>query len=139
MSKLQLSMSDMLNHFDPKFGLIIDLFAGGGGASEGIRAALGRDPDVAVNHDPEAISMHTMNHHDTMHFTADVFEVDPMTIEQKREYKRTYMKNYRKLHPTLSYQSVKKWRDDHPEENRKRRREEASKRRAKKKLNEVIL
>lgn len=80
MSKLQLSMSDMLNHFDPDFGLIIDLFAGGGGASEGIRAALGRDPDVAVNHDPEAISMHTVNHHDTMHFTADVFEVDPMTI-----------------------------------------------------------
>ena len=80
MSKLQLSMSDMLNHFDPDFGLIIDLFAGGGGASEGIRAALGRDPDVAVNHDPEAISMHTVNHHDTMHFTADVFEVDPMMI-----------------------------------------------------------
>lgn len=80
MSKLQLSMADMLNHFDPDFGLIIDLFAGGGGASEGIRAALGRDPDVAVNHDPEAISMHTVNHHDTMHFTADVFEVDPMTI-----------------------------------------------------------
>lgn len=80
MSKLQLSMTDMLNHFDPDFGLIIDLFAGGGGASEGIRAALGRDPDVAVNHDPEAISMHTMNHHDTMHFTADVFEVDPKTI-----------------------------------------------------------
>lgn len=83
MSKLQLSMSDMLNHFDPDFGLIIDLFAGGGGASEGIRAALGRDPDVAVNHDPEAISMHTMNHHDTMHFTADVFEVDPKTIFPK--------------------------------------------------------
>ena len=80
MSKLQLNMSNMLNHFDPDFGLIIDLFAGGGGASEGIRAALGRDPDVAVNHDPEAISMHTMNHHDTMHFTADVFEVDPKTI-----------------------------------------------------------
>lgn len=80
MSKLQLSMSDMLNHFDPDFGLIIDLFAGGGGASEGIRSAIGRDPDVAVNHDPEAISMHTANHHDTMHFTADVFEVDPMMI-----------------------------------------------------------
>lgn len=80
MSKIQLSMSDILNHFDPEFGLIIDLFAGGGGASEGIRAALGRDPDVAVNHDPEAISMHTVNHHDTMHFTADVFEVDPKSI-----------------------------------------------------------
>jgi DNA (cytosine-5)-methyltransferase 1 len=80
MSKYQRSMSDMLNHFDPDFGLIIDLFAGGGGASEGIRSALGRDPDVAVNHDPEAISMHTVNHHDTMHFTADVFEVDPKSI-----------------------------------------------------------
>lgn len=77
---LRRSFLEMLTHFDPKFGLIIDLFAGGGGASEGIRAALGRDPDVAVNHDPEAISMHTVNHHDTMHFTADVFEIDPKTI-----------------------------------------------------------
>ena len=80
MSRYQRSMIDMLNHFDPDFGLIIDLFAGGGGASEGIRAALGRDPDVAVNHDPDAVAMHMVNHLDTIHFTADVFEVDPKTI-----------------------------------------------------------
>jgi len=79
-SRYQRSMIDMLNHFDPDFGLIIDLFAGGGGASEGIRAALGRDPDVAVNHDPDAVAMHMVNHLDTIHFTADVFEVDPKTI-----------------------------------------------------------
>ncbi|MEW5832173.1 MAG: DNA cytosine methyltransferase [Campylobacterota bacterium] len=80
MSKIQRTMIDMLDHFDPEFGLIVDLFAGGGGASEGIRAAIGRDPDVAVNHDPDAVAMHQVNHPDTIHFTADVFEVDPKTI-----------------------------------------------------------
>lgn len=80
MSKIQRTMIDMLDHFDPEFGLIVDLFAGGGGASEGIRSAIGRDPDVAVNHDPDAVSMHQVNHPDTIHFTADVFEVDPKTI-----------------------------------------------------------
>lgn len=43
-------------------GLIIDCFAGGGGASVGIEMALGRQVDVAVNHDPEAIRMHKVNH-----------------------------------------------------------------------------
>lgn len=80
MSKIQRTMIDMLDHFDPEFGLIVDLFAGGGGASEGIRSAIGRDPDVAVNHDPDAVAMHQVNHPDTIHFTADVFEVDPKTI-----------------------------------------------------------
>lgn len=47
-------------------GLIVDLFAGGGGASTGIYLATGRHPDVAVNHSPAAIAMHTANlrHHD---------------------------------------------------------------------------
>ena len=63
-----------------------------------------------------------------------------MTLEEKRSYKTTYMKKYRELHPSLAYRSVKKWREDHPEENRKRRREQASRRRARKKnLNGVIL
>ncbi len=57
--------------------IIIDLFAGGGGASEGIRMALGRDPDVAVNHDPVAIAMHTANHPSTWHLRQDVWEVPP--------------------------------------------------------------
>lgn len=76
----QATMTEMLNNFDPNFGLIVDLFAGGGGASEGIKSVFGRDPDVAVNHDPDAIAMHQVNHRDTLHFTADVFEVDPKSI-----------------------------------------------------------
>jgi DNA (cytosine-5)-methyltransferase 1 len=59
-------------------GLIVDLFAGGGGASEGIRMALGRDPDVAINHDAEAIAMHMANHPGSKHFISDVWEVDPL-------------------------------------------------------------
>jgi DNA (cytosine-5)-methyltransferase 1 len=61
-------------------GAIIDLFAGGGGASEGIKAVFGRDPDIAVNHDPDAIAMHQVNHKNTTHYTSDVFEVDPLSV-----------------------------------------------------------
>lgn len=56
--------------------LIIDCFAGGGGASVGIEMALGRQVDIAVNHDPEAIRMHRTNHPDTLHLTEDIFKVD---------------------------------------------------------------
>ena len=57
-------------------GLIIDCFAGGGGASVGIEMALGRPVDIAINHDPEAIRMHKVNHPDTIHLTEDIFKVD---------------------------------------------------------------
>ncbi len=57
-------------------GLIIDCFAGGGGASVGIEMALGRAVDIAINHDPEAIRMHTVNHPETIHLTEDIFKVD---------------------------------------------------------------
>lgn len=60
--------------------LVVDLFAGGGGASTGIELAIGRAVDLAVNHDPEAISVHTANHPQTQHFCSDVFEVDPLTV-----------------------------------------------------------
>lgn len=60
--------------------LVVDLFAGGGGASTGIEAAIGRHVDIAVNHDPEAISLHTANHPQTRHFISDVFEVNPLTV-----------------------------------------------------------
>lgn len=60
--------------------LVIDLFAGGGGASTGIEQALGRFVDVAVNHDPEAVSLHQANHPQTRHFVSDVFEVDPLAV-----------------------------------------------------------
>lgn len=56
----------------------VDLFAGGGGASEGIRDALGVPPALAVNHDPAAIAMHELNHPETEHMCASVFEVDPV-------------------------------------------------------------
>ena len=59
-----------------KDGLIIDLFAGGGGASVGIEMALGREVDIAINHDPQAILMHKTNHPNTLHLTEDVFKVD---------------------------------------------------------------
>jgi DNA (cytosine-5)-methyltransferase 1 len=58
-------------------GLTIDLFAGGGGASEGIKMALGRDPDVAVNHDPLAVAMHKANHPGTMHVCQDIWSCPP--------------------------------------------------------------
>lgn len=62
--------------FSPE--LIVDLFAGAGGASEGIRQAFGRDPDIAINHDSVAVSMHEANHPGTRHYVSDVFEVDPV-------------------------------------------------------------
>lgn len=60
--------------------LVIDLFAGGGGASTGIEQAIGRHVDIAVNHDPEAVSLHQANHPQTQHHVSDVFEVDPRTV-----------------------------------------------------------
>lgn len=58
--------------------LIIDLFAGGGGASTGIEQAVGRHVDIAINHDPDAIGMHEVNHPQTKHYIADVWEVCPI-------------------------------------------------------------
>ncbi|MEW5927821.1 MAG: DNA cytosine methyltransferase [Gemmatimonadota bacterium] len=60
--------------------LVVDLFAGGGGASVGIELALGRSPDLAVNHNPAALAMHQINHPQTQHFICDVFEVDPRVV-----------------------------------------------------------
>lgn len=59
-------------------GLIIDNFAGGGGASTGIEMAIGRSVDIAINHDPDAIAMHTVNHPNTLHYCESVFDVDPL-------------------------------------------------------------
>lgn len=60
--------------------LVVDLFAGGGGASTGIEQAIGQHVDIAINHDPEAVSLHEANHPQTRHFVSDVFEVDPLTV-----------------------------------------------------------
>lgn len=71
-------------HLDLHREITVDLFAGGGGASTGIEQAIGRPVDVAINHDPEAISLHAANHPQTLHYTADVFEVDPHEATEGR-------------------------------------------------------
>ncbi|MGC1304773.1 MAG: DNA cytosine methyltransferase [Caulobacteraceae bacterium] len=60
----------------PSRELIIDLFAGGGGVSEGVHMAFGRSPDIAVNHDEEAIALHQANHPDTDHLCENIRKVD---------------------------------------------------------------
>lgn len=64
--------------------LIVDNFAGGGGASTGIELAMGRPVDIAINHDENAILMHTINHPYTQHFTNDVFAIDPLEVTDGR-------------------------------------------------------
>lgn len=63
--------------------LIIDNFAGGGGASLGIEMALGRGPDIAINHDAEAVAMHTANHPHTHHLCEDIWDVNPRDLVRK--------------------------------------------------------
>ncbi|MFG0454540.1 DNA cytosine methyltransferase [Shewanella mangrovisoli] len=59
-------------------GLIVDNFAGGGGASTGMAWALCRSVDIAINHDQDAIAMHSVNHPETLHYCESVFDVDPV-------------------------------------------------------------
>jgi len=59
--------------------IVVDFFCGGGGAGTGLEMGLGRKVNVAKNHSPKAISMHTINHPGAKHFTTDVFEGDPDT------------------------------------------------------------
>lgn len=65
--------------------IIIDNFAGGGGASTGIELALRRHVDVAINHDPEAVSMHQANHPQTVHHCESVWEVNPREVMPGRK------------------------------------------------------
>jgi len=60
--------------------IIVDNFAGGGGASTGIELATGRVVDIAINHDPDAILMHQTNHPFTEHIQASVWDVDPVKV-----------------------------------------------------------
>ncbi len=64
--------------------LVIDNFAGGGGASTGIELALGRHVDVAINHDPQAVAMHRANHPQTEHHCESVWDVDPRAVHPGR-------------------------------------------------------
>jgi DNA (cytosine-5)-methyltransferase 1 len=58
--------------------LIIDSFAGGGGASTGIEMTLGRSPDIAINHNEAALALHAANHPETLHLSENIFKVDPL-------------------------------------------------------------
>lgn len=58
--------------------LIVDNFAGGGGASTGIEMATGRSVNIAINHDENAIAMHETNHPETLHYCESVFDIDPV-------------------------------------------------------------
>ena len=69
------SLAEMING-----ELIVDNFAGGGGASTGIEEATGYCVDIAINHDPEAIKMHKANHPYTKHYCEDVWQVDPVKV-----------------------------------------------------------
>lgn len=64
--------------------IIVDNFAGGGGASTGIELATGRSVDIAINHDVNAVAMHTTNHPETLHYCESVFDVDPVSATAGR-------------------------------------------------------
>jgi DNA (cytosine-5)-methyltransferase 1 len=65
--------------------IIVDNFAGGGGASTGIEMATGLSVDIAINHDPAAIAMHKANHPDTEHYCESVWDVDPVKAVRGRK------------------------------------------------------
>lgn len=64
--------------------IIVDSFAGGGGASLGIERALGRSPDVAINHDADALAMHEVNHPATTHLNSNIWKIDPGDVMPER-------------------------------------------------------
>nr|WP_207627726.1 MULTISPECIES: DNA cytosine methyltransferase [Bacillaceae] len=65
--------------------IVVDNFAGGGGASTGIEMATGLSVDIAINHDPAAIAMHKANHPDTEHYCESVWDVDPVKAVKGRK------------------------------------------------------
>ena len=70
--------------FDLARPLIVDSFAGGGGASTGIELALGRSPDIAINHNAAALAMHQANHPATLHLSKNIWQVDPLEAVRGR-------------------------------------------------------
>lgn len=69
-------------HLNIKPGLLVDLFAGGGGASEGLERAFGHPVHIAINHNPLALAVHQVNHPATKHYISDVYEVCPREATQ---------------------------------------------------------
>ncbi len=74
-----MSTADLFQHHGGRLPpMIIDSFAGGGGASTGIEMALGRSPDIAINHNPDALALHAANHPETLHLSENVYKIDPL-------------------------------------------------------------
>jgi len=96
--------------------LIVDNFAGGGGASTGIAAALGRAPDLAINHDPEALAIYRANHPDTQILCEDVFDVRPKVVTGGRVVGLAWFS------PDCTYFSKARGSRPHRDKNRARRR-----------------
>jgi DNA (cytosine-5)-methyltransferase 1 len=96
--------------------LVIDLFAGGGGASTGIEQAIGRPVDIAVNHDREAVALHQANHPLTKHYVSDVFEVDPREVTEGRPVGLLWAS------PDCTYHSKARGGKPHRDRNKARRR-----------------
>ena len=90
--------SDLPRH-DPRWlgeGLIVDNFAGGGGASTGIELALGRSPDVAINHDAEAVALHAANHPETLHLCQNVWKADPCEVVRQTGLSTGHVQNLKR-------------------------------------------
>lgn len=79
-TKTQLTISEMMTDVTFTAPLVVDGFAGGGGASTGMEAALGRPVSVAINHDESAILMHQMNHPHTLHYKDNIWMIDPKEV-----------------------------------------------------------
>ena len=72
--------------YQPDLPLIVDSFAGGGGASTAIEMALGRSPDYAINHSEAALALHAANHPDTKHLNANIWDIDPARLIKGRPF-----------------------------------------------------
>ena len=83
--------------------LVVDNFAGGGGASTGIERAIGRPVDIAINHDPQAIAMHQANHPQTLHLCESVWDVNPREVCAGRPGRRCWARAHQNQ-PTSSRQ-----------------------------------
>ncbi|MDW5315002.1 DNA cytosine methyltransferase [Rhizobium sp. PL01] len=78
MSTSELHAAQRVAGFSRTPPLIVDSFAGGGGASTGIEMALGRSPDIAINHNAAALALHAANHPHTLHLSENIYHVDPL-------------------------------------------------------------
>jgi DNA (cytosine-5)-methyltransferase 1 len=96
--------------------LVVDLFAGGGGASTGIEQAIGRHVDIAVNHDREAVALHQANHPQTKHYVEDVYAVDPIEVTGGRPVGLLWAS------PDCTYHSKARGGKPHRDRNKARRR-----------------